>query len=110
MSKRSSSFGQNVTLKSGDKVRQDGKTYKVVDTSVISGELIEVKAQTNHHKAFECSDGDCRLYQIGRNGKVWTGRTGSHAISDRDGLPKCQYCDNPLSWRVTSTKPTSNQE
>jgi hypothetical protein len=96
-------MSETITLNPGDKVRQDGKSYKVVGQAIADVELTEVKAQSNHHRAFECSEVKCREYQVSTNGKVFTARTGAQNIASKDGLPKCQYCDSPMQWRQQAT-------
>lgn len=86
-------MSETITLEPGAKVRQDGKAYKVTDTAVVSGELVEVKTQKNRHKLILCKDLKCRTDQIKDDGSVLKLRAGKAAK-----MPICPYCYEPMAW------------
>lgn len=97
-------MAETITLSPGSKVRQDGATYRVVDTASIEGELIEVKAQKNRHLSCECTNEDCRAKQMEKAGRLVT----SCRVSDSrnkakyDAWPACGWCGTPMPLAATT--------
>ncbi len=95
-------MAENITLEPGARVRQSGAPYKVVDTAVITGELLEVKPQKNRHKLAWCADAECQASQRAQNrGKLFShGRSSCSEAWERIGFPQCGNCGKPWQWKT----------
>lgn len=86
-------MAESIVLTEGSKVRQDGKSYKVVNSTVIDGELVETKTQKNRHAAFGCPGEECKekqpVFRCGARKKIDTGAW---------RLPDCGHCGTPMVW------------
>lgn len=93
-------MSENIVLEPGAKVRQSGQSYKVVDTAVVTGELIPVTPQKNHHRALVCLYPPCVEKQKQVNhGRPIILRSGNHAIETNGFMPVCGNCGNMMHWQ-----------
>lgn len=90
-------MAESITLEPGARVRQQGTSYRVVDTSIIEGELIEVKAQKNRHALAGCFVPSCVESQKEQNdGKPYPlFRSGARK---RVRMPHCPNCGEAWTW------------
>lgn len=92
-------MAENIVLVPGSKVRQDGNSYKVVESSVVTGELIPYTPQKNRHAAMTCPSVACQKDQM-----IHAPRAGRIILRGSVGnfkewpLPSCGRCGVQMTW------------
>lgn len=89
-------MAETVELTPGTRVRSEGKTFKVEETAIISGTLVETKAQKNRHAKLACQSAKCleRQAEIKHDTSV---RVSNLASCQKHGIyPQCGLCGEPL--------------
>ena len=96
-------MSENIIIEPGTKIRQDGKSYRVTDTAVVSGQLEEVKQQTNRHRAIWCPDPECRETQIKVKRERGSKRASYDILRgcDLSTMPQCGTCGKVMEWRTS---------
>ena len=97
-------MAETIVLVEGSKVRQDGQTYRVVNSSVIDGELVPVKTQKNRHAIFGCVRPECHANEP----VMRCGASGS--LGSKWPMGSCGQCGDMYRWKGSDGNPTDTRE